>query len=146
MRLTKNRRSNARDFPMPRDKNQPMTMPPKPCRVGPRRTQSRAAANDEEWLDEMVKKLFRELEKQLARVGKAGARENASGRAADARTLSSLERTLERLARLERERAAVRERKVVRHDEDTRTALERRMDKLLAAGGAAKIPAKPDEG
>ena len=100
---------------------------------------------DEEWLDQMVKKLFRELEKQLAAV--AGSKpSDASSRAADARTLSSLERTLERLSRLERERAAVRERKVVRHDDDARAALERRLDKLLAAGSAAKLPAKPDKG
>lgn len=126
---------------MPRGENQPMTKPPRSCRTEPG-----AAADDEEWLDEMVKKLFRELEKQLARVSKAGAGENAAGRAADARTLSSLERTLERLARLERERAAVRERKVVRHDDDARAALERRLDKLAGAAGAAKRPAKPDGG
>jgi hypothetical protein len=98
---------------------------------------------DEEWLDQMVKKLFRELEKQLAAVtrSKPG---DASARAANARTLNSLERTLERLARLERERAAVRERKVVRHDEDARAALERRLDKLAGGGKAGRLPEKPD--
>jgi hypothetical protein len=100
---------------------------------------------DEEWLDQMVKKLFRELEKQLAAVARSKPAD-ASTRAADARTLNSLERTLERLARLERERAAVRERKVVRHDDDARAALERRLDKLAGAGGAAKLPAKLDRG
>lgn len=118
-----------------------MTMTPKLRCAAPR-----AAANDEEWLDDMVKKLFRALETQLEQVtAKAGA-ESAAARAADARTLSSLERTLERLSRLERERAAARERKVARHDDDTRAALERRMDKLFAAGGAADIPAEPDQG
>ena len=124
---------------MPRGENQPMTKPPRSCRAEPG-----VAADDEEWLDEMVKKLFRELERQLARVGKGSAGENAASRAADARTLNSLERTLERLARLERERAGVRERKVACHDDDTRAALERRLDKLAGAGGAAKLPAKPD--
>jgi hypothetical protein len=115
-------------------------------------TRRRAAASvvapgdiDEEWLDEMVKKLFRELEKQLAAVSRSKpATGDASARAANARTLSSLERTLERLSRLERERASVRERKVVRHDDDARAALERRLDKLLAAGKPDKLPAKPD--
>jgi hypothetical protein len=102
-------------------------------------------ANDEEWLDDMVKKLFRALENQLEQVAAKAGAESAAARAAKARTRSTLERTLERLSRLERERAAARERKVARHDDDTRAALERRMDKLLAAGNTAKIPAKPDK-
>lgn len=85
-----------------------------------------------EWLDEMVTKLQAELERQLLAVSEAKTGENDSrSRAADARTLSALERTLERLSRLEQERAAARERKVVRHGaESARAALARKLDKL----------------
>jgi hypothetical protein len=90
-----------------------------------------------EWLDEMVKKLITVLEAQLNAVAGAEPRGDAQARAADARTLSALERTLERLSRLERERAAVRETKIAKsgasHGAGARAALERRLDKRLAA-------------
>jgi hypothetical protein len=90
---------------------------------------------DSEWLDTMVKKLITVLQNQLEGVAQAQAdAKDARARAADARTLSSLERTLERLSRLERERAAVKEKKIAKHDIDNaRAALERRLDKRLAA-------------
>ena len=89
---------------------------------------------DSEWLDTMVKKLIAVLQAQLDGVAQAHAdAKDARTRAADARTLSSLERTLERLSRLERERAAVQEKKIAKHDTEARTALERRLDKRLAA-------------
>ncbi|HWA70375.1 MAG TPA: hypothetical protein VG821_11150 [Rhizomicrobium sp.] len=91
------------------------------------------AAPQGEWLDEMVKRLNAELEKQLRRVSQAQDAGDAQSRAADARTLSALERTLERLSKLETARAAVREKKIVKHDTDARAALERRLDKRLAA-------------
>lgn len=101
-------------------------------------------ALDPEWLDTMVKKLIAVLESQLNTVARAAAEGDARSRAADARTLSALERTLERLSKLERERAAVREKKIARQDgEGARAALERRLDKRLAAGpkkGAARKP------
>jgi hypothetical protein len=101
------------------------------------------AAPDADWLDTMVKRLISELEKQLSRVSRAQDAGDAQSRAADARTLSSLERTLERLSRLETARAAVREKKIAKHDADARAALERRLDQRLAAirtKGAAGEP------
>jgi hypothetical protein len=96
------------------------------------------AVADCEWLDDMVKKLKAELEAQLKRVCEGGRTKNGApakstpaARAADARTLAVLERTLERLARMEQARAAVRETKV--SQEGARDALERRLDKLAAA-------------
>jgi hypothetical protein len=98
---------------------------------------------DSEWLDEMMTKMQRELQRQLDRVAKAhDTGSDAGERAADARTLTSLERTLERLTRLERERATVKEKKIAKHDGSARAALERRLDKRLAAartdGGSGK--------
>jgi hypothetical protein len=91
------------------------------------------AAPDAEWLDDMVSKLIAELEKQLEAVSNAEGESSPQTRAADARTLAALENTLERLSRLERERAAVRGKKVAKHDGDARAALERRLDQRLAA-------------
>ncbi len=102
------------------------------------------AASDSEWLDTMVKRLMAELEKQLNTVAGAPADSTPQARAADARTLSSLERTLERLSRLERERATVKEKKIAKHAQDgARAALERRLDKRLAAAAKKGAAAKP---
>jgi hypothetical protein len=90
-------------------------------------------AFDSEWLDDMVKKLQAELERQLTRVQKAGEDANdARTRAADARTLAPLERTLGRLAQMEQARTLARETKIGK--QNARDALERRLDKLAAAG------------
>jgi hypothetical protein len=97
----------------------------------PRKAEAEAAP-DSEWLDKMVKKLKAELSRQLVRVRRSAKEEgDARTRAADAVTLASLERTLERLARMEQARALVRETKIRR--EGARDALERRLDKLAAA-------------
>jgi hypothetical protein len=100
--------------------------------------QAVTAAFDSEWLDDMVTKLQTELERQLNRVLEASKEGNdARTRAADAATLASLERTLEKLARMEQARALVRETKISK--QGARDALERRLDKLAAA--AKKKPA-----
>ncbi len=99
-----------------------------------------------EWLDTMVKRLMTTLEQQLAAIAQAEEGGDARSRAADARTLAALERTLERLSKLERERAAVREKKITPHDGQARTALERRLDKRLAAAAKAGGAGKPQRG
>lgn len=97
------------------------------------------AASDSEWLDDMVNKLKAELEAQLDRVSRGTRLKNdAAGLAADARTLATLERTLERLAKMEQARALVRETKVRKDDAGARDALERRLDQLAA--GAKPCP------
>jgi len=98
-------------------------------------TDIEADAADTEWLDEMVKKLKAELEKQLGRVTEAArTKGDAAALAADARTLATLERTLERLAKLEQARALVHETKVKKSHDGARAELQRRLDKLAAAG------------
>ena len=102
------------------------------------------APPDAEWLDTMVNKLIKELEKQLTVVSETSKDGSTpQSRAADARTLAALERTLERLSRLERERAAVREKKVAKHGTDARAALERRLDQRLAAAPKKGAAGKP---
>jgi uncharacterized sporulation protein YeaH/YhbH (DUF444 family) len=104
---------------------------------------------DEEWMDEMVKRLFHELRRQLSQLETAKAVEDsveqAGRRATNVRTLVSLERTLERLARLEQERALSRETKVAAGNDDAVAALERRLDQLLAAGGAPPTSQEPQQ-
>jgi hypothetical protein len=105
----------------------------------------RTADADPEWLDTMITKLQLELERQLGRVAEAQAKtDDARERAADAQTLAALERTLEKLAKLERERAAVKEKKIAKHGQGARAELERRLDKRLAAARTRKPAGKPD--
>jgi len=105
---------------------------------------------DEIWMDEMVKRLFHEIRKQLSQLETAMANgdtsEQASRRAANARSLASLEKTLERLARLEEQRASSREMKVINNHEEARLALERRLDQCLAARRALLAPPEPETG
>ncbi len=91
-----------------------------------------------EWMDLMVKRLLRELDRQLNLVEKSGVPADASERAANARTLASLERALERLTRLENERASRRERKVAMSADDARAELQRRLYALAAGNQAAE--------
>jgi hypothetical protein len=110
-------------------------------------TRKPAAPDESDWLGEMMTKLQRELERQLNRVSTAKAdADDHRGRAADARILVALERTLERLALLERERAAVREQKIAKHgvNKNGRAALERRLDKRLAAATKKGAAGKSD--
>ena len=96
---------------------------------------------DSEWMNDMVKRLFRELKRQMCQL--ENLKEGTStgpDRAANARTLSSLERTLERLARMERERELLREKKVAKKNDDVRDALIRRLDQLLAHAATSRIP------
>ena len=102
---------------------------------------------DEQWMDEMVKRLFHELRKQMSQLETAMKKddspEQAGRRATNARTLDSLERTLERLARLEQQRVLSRETKVAAKNDGARAALERKLDQLLAAARALPSPEKP---
>lgn len=89
------------------------------------------------WMDEIMERFLLETDKQLKLIEETKARD-VSEQASHARTLASLERTLERLARLETQRAT-RERKVVKTDDEARAAFERRLDKLLAGPDAEEV-------
>jgi hypothetical protein len=92
-----------------------------------------------DWMDLMVKRLFKELNKQLLQVEHRKAEELDKGeRLQNARTLASLEQTLEKLARLERSREAAREKKVARTD--ARQTLERRLDQFSGRKRADSVP------
>src|SRR5580692_6040013 len=125
-------------------------MSPKTCPPGQRSDIAVVAALEQmwevtiddinsEWMDIMVKRLFKELNRQLAQVESLKPEQaRAADRVQNARVLASLERTLERLARLEKDREGRRERKGLKND-DARKALERRLDKLVGPDRAPEI-------
>jgi hypothetical protein len=90
---------------------------------------------DPDWLDEMVKRLFRELNRQLACIENTKADDadtrKATMRATHVRALGAIERTLERLARMEQERIAKRQTKTVARNDELRASIQRKIDILL---------------
>lgn len=92
---------------------------------------------DANWMDEMIKRLFHEMRKQVSQLETAmvdsDTKEQAARRATNARSLASLEKTLERLARLEEKRETTQEMKVINVCETARLEMERRLDQCLAA-------------
>ena len=99
-----------------------------------RRAQEKLTPEDinSDWLDDMVKRLFNELDRQMKQVEDSRtASTDATGRAANARTLASLERTLERLSRTERERAAQRTSKALTKDGNRRAEIERKISRII---------------
>ena len=109
-----------------------------------RRAQEKLNPDDinSDWLDDMVKRLFNELDRQMKQVEDSRTGQtDAQGRAANARTLASLERTLERISRTERERAAQRTSKAMKKDGTARAEIERKISRILEiefAGSGAR--------
>jgi hypothetical protein len=103
---------------------------------------------DQKWMDEMVKRLFHEMKKQLSQLEAAKAAsdtaEHAGRRGANARSLIALERTLERLVALEQRRVLNRDVKVAKSDDDIRAEIERKLDQCLAERQARGLPEKSD--
>jgi len=95
---------------------------------------------DSEWMDQMVNRLFKELQKQLARVEATKPEDNdtktAAVRTANVRTLSAIERTLERLARMEQQRVASRKVRTTARNDELRAQLQHKIDLLLTYSGA----------
>jgi hypothetical protein len=102
-----------------------------------------------EWIDQMVKRLFRELNRQLACIESTkpedGDTRKASVRAANIRSLGAIERTLERLNSMEQERVARRQTKMAGRNEHLRIELECRINSLLTARGLPCLPGRSDE-
>ena len=99
-----------------------------------RRAQEKLKPEDinSDWLDDMVRRLFNELDRQMKQVEESRtACNDAQGRAANARTLASLERTLECLSRTERERQAQRTSKALTKDGNRRAEIERKIARII---------------
>ncbi|MDE2134254.1 MAG: hypothetical protein KGM97_08945 [Alphaproteobacteria bacterium] len=130
--------------PMPRT-------PPPPADGQPPLAEMRALPPeviDEEWKDEIVNRLLRELKRQLCQLENALPTpeiDQAKIRAANVATLASIERTLERLLQLEQQRAQARETKVAAKNDDALAALERRIDRIAAAVATPRAAEKPQQ-
>jgi len=85
-------------------------------------------------MDEVTMRIFRELRKQLSMMEAKKADDlTTADRERHARILASLERTMERLAKVEAGRAAARKSQVSNNDGPSgRKALEARIDRILA--------------
>ena len=86
----------------------------------------------EQWMGVMTKRLLKELNRQIAaveatRIDKKTEQPTPELRERNAKVLASLEQTLERLARLEKQREALFENKKGRTREDMRTTLQHRV-------------------
>ncbi len=110
------------------------------------------------WMDDMIKRLFDELNRELIRVEDKSRKqsdkewpqtreppETPADRAANARTLASLQHTLERLTRMELQRQSLRETKVGPNHDGAREELERRIDRLAAAVATPLAAEKPQQ-
>ncbi|MEJ0027335.1 MAG: hypothetical protein WDN01_15025 [Rhizomicrobium sp.] len=101
------------------------------------------------WIDDMVKRLFDELNRQMIRVERISEQEsdkkNANGEYDDkpdarekaARTLGRLQNQLERLTRMEMERASLRATKKTGTRTETRARLQRDVLAAVHAGRAS---------
>jgi len=83
------------------------------------------------WMEKIMDRFLLETDKQLKLVEKTKAM-TVPEQAQHARTLASLERTLERISQFETQRAS-RERKVAMSDDELRAAIKRELDQLPAA-------------
>jgi erythromycin esterase-like protein len=100
---------------------------------------------DSEKVDQMVRRLFNELDRQLKQAEQSRNQSNdATARAADARTLASLERTMEHLSRIERDRAAMRNSRASKKNEAVRKEIERKWTRILEIAVAEEILGQPD--
>jgi hypothetical protein len=100
------------------------------------------------WIDDMVKRLFDELNRQMIRAEKASSQESdkkdAQGnypddpdkREKNARVLARLQTQLERLTSMEMDRASLRATKSTRTPTETRAAIRRKVLAAIDAGRA----------
>lgn len=102
------------------------------------------------WMDDMVKRLFDCLNRQMIRLERAQIHapdndrdgnpvDEPDQRAEVMREIHSMQRALERLTGMEMRRVAARELEKVKHDENASAALLRRLDERAAAVRAAGI-------
>ncbi|HEY4115400.1 MAG TPA: hypothetical protein VGM17_15195 [Rhizomicrobium sp.] len=88
---------------------------------------------DQEELDNVIMRIFVELRRQLSQMEAIKENIEAVERERNARILGHLERTMERLVKLEAERSAARKTKAVTIDGHAVEVLETRIDRIIAA-------------
>ena len=103
---------------------------------------------DEAWKDDIVQRLLRELKRQLCQLENTKPTpeiDQANIRIVNVRAITAMERTLDRLFRMDEQRELKRETKVAAKNDNALAALERRIDQLAAAARASSDPEKPQQ-
>jgi hypothetical protein len=102
------------------------------------------------WIDDMVKRMFEELNRQLIRIERTSVQmsdkknakdeyeDNPDEREQHARTLARIQTQLERLTEMELKRASLRATKKSHKPRDTRAEIQRRILGVLGPGAAPK--------
>jgi len=120
-------------------------MPMAPDRA-PEQSRVRAPI-DTKWKEEFVESLLRELRRQLQQLQNAAPTaepDQAGIRAQNVATLARIERSLERLTKMQEAQILKRDISTAAQNDDARAALERRLDELLIAA-RTKIGAGGDD-
>ena len=102
---------------------------------------------DEDWKDDIVERLLRELKRQLCQLENTKPTpetDQANIRSVNVKTLANIERTLDRILRLEEQRALKRETKVTANKDNARAELERRLDQLATTARAPGDPGRSE--
>jgi hypothetical protein len=99
------------------------------------------------FLDQAIPMLRTIIMRQM-RENKATPRspDTAARRARDSSTLSSLTKTLDQLNALDKSREKKGKKSKAKDDAELKERFVRRLDQLLAGGGAGGVPAKPERG
>ena len=102
---------------------------------------------DSDWIDNMVHRLFTELEKQLSHVEKFSTDDKASARSVkNARALETLQRTMSQLTRMEAERVKYRKTNPKFTKEEALASMHRKLDQLLERQCARAADLESDKG
>ena len=102
---------------------------------------------DEAWKDDIVHRLLRELKRQLCQLENTKPTpeiDQANIRIVNVRAITAMERTLDRLLRMDEQRELKRETKVAAKNDNAHAELERRIDQLAAAARASGDPEEPE--
>jgi hypothetical protein len=122
-----------------------MPLTPPPCADGERPlAEMRVGAPeviDEAWKDDIVQRLLRELKRQLCQLENTKPTteiDQANIRVVNVRALAAMERTLDRLLRMDEQRELKRETKVAAKNDGALAELQRRINQLIAGRDAGK--------
>ena len=102
---------------------------------------------DEAWKDDIVKRLLLQLKRQLCQLESTKPTpeiDQANIRIVNVRAITALERTVDRLFRMDEQRELKRETKVAAKNDNALAELERRIDQLAATARTPGNPEKPE--
>jgi hypothetical protein len=97
----------------------------------------------EDWAADLIRRVLKWQIEQLD-MKPSNDTKTANVRAKDARTMTELVRTLEKLDAVEKRREGKGRKEKARNDKDIKEQFVRRLDQLLAARDEASVPPKPE--